>query len=70
MKLLFADGQTLQVQAISAVDGKLHVSVLNNCYEQLKHLFTDAITTARIEVENDQGGSRRNIRKLHCLFIY
>ena len=55
MKLLFADGQTLQVQAISAVDGKLHVSVLNNCYEQLKHLFTDAITTARIEVENDQG---------------
>lgn len=59
MKLLFADGQTLKVQAISSEDGKLHVSVLNNCYEQLKHLFTDAITnaitTARIEVENDQG---------------
>lgn len=55
MKLLFADGQTLQVQAISAADGKLHVSVLNNCYEQLKHLFTDPITTAKIEAENDQG---------------
>ena len=49
MKLLFADGQTLQVQAISAADGKLHISVLNNCYEQLKHLFTDPITTAKIE---------------------
>ena len=55
MKLLFADGQALKVQAISSEDGKLHVSVLNNCYEQLKHLFTDTITTARIEVENDQG---------------
>lgn len=55
MKLLFADGQTLQVQSISASDGKLHASVLNNRYEQLKHLFTDPITTARIEAENNQG---------------
>lgn len=55
MKLLFADGQTLQAQSIQESDGKLHVSVLNNCYEQLKHLFTDPITTARIETENDQG---------------
>lgn len=51
MKLLFKDGQTLQAQAISAADGILHVNVINNVYEQLKHLFTDPETTGRIEVD-------------------
>jgi len=51
MKLLFKDGQTLQVQSISAADGVLHVNVINNVYEQLKHLFTDPETTGRIEVD-------------------
>lgn len=54
MKLLFKDGQTLQAQSISAGNGMLHVNILNNHYEQLKHLFTDPVTTARIEVEENQ----------------
>lgn len=51
MKLLFKDGQTLEVQSITAADGILQVNVINNVYEQLKHLFTDPVTTARIEVD-------------------
>ena len=54
MKLLFKDGQTLQAQSISAADGVLTVSVLNNVYEQLKHIFTDPGTTGRIEVDGTQ----------------
>ena len=42
-KLLFKDGQTLQVQSITAVNGTLRVNVINNSYEQLKHLFTDPL---------------------------
>lgn len=51
MKLLFKDGQTLEVQSITAADGILQVNVINNAYEQLKHLFTDPVTTGRIEVD-------------------
>lgn len=69
MKLLFADGQTLQAQSIQESDGKLHVSVLNNCYEQLKHLFTDPITTAKIEAENDQGEVEETFEK-YTIFSY
>lgn len=55
-KLLFKDGQTLQVQAIAAANGTLRVNVINNSYEQLKHLFTDPLTTGRIAVEGEDGG--------------
>lgn len=51
MKLLFKDGQTLEAQSITAADGILHVNVINNVYEQLKHLFTDTCTTGRIEID-------------------
>jgi myo-inositol-hexaphosphate 3-phosphohydrolase len=51
MKLLFKDGQTLEIQSITAADGILQVNVIKNVYEQLKHLFTDPVTTARIEVD-------------------
>lgn len=55
-KLLFKDGQTLQVQSITATNGTLRVNVINNSYEQLKHLFTDPLTTGRIAVEGEDGG--------------
>ncbi|MGC4018951.1 MAG: hypothetical protein QM793_06810 [Muricomes sp.] len=51
IKLIFKDGQTLQVQSISEDNGVLQVNVINTVYEQLKHLFTDPGTTARIEVD-------------------
>ncbi len=51
MKLLFKDGQTLEVQSITAADGIMNVNVINNVYEQLKHLFTDPCTTSRIEID-------------------
>lgn len=54
-KLLFKDGQTLQVQSITATNGTLRVNVINNSYEQLKHLFTDPLTTGRIAVEGEDG---------------
>lgn len=54
-KLLFKDGQTLQVQSIAATNGTLRVNVINNSYEQLKHLFTDPVTTGRIAVEGEDG---------------
>ena len=55
-KLLFKDGQTLQVQSITTSIGTLRVNVINNNYEQLKHLFTDPLTTGRIAVEGEDGG--------------
>lgn len=55
-KLLFKDGQTLQVQSITTSNGTLRVNVINNNYEQLKHLFTDPLTTGRIAVEGEDGG--------------
>ena len=55
MKLLFKDGQTLTVQSINAQNGKMVVNVINNVYQQLKHLFTDPLTTGKITVEDDTG---------------
>lgn len=51
MRLLFKDGQTLNVQSITASNGNLQVNVINTVYEQLKHLFTAPETTGRIEVD-------------------
>lgn len=55
MKLLFGDGQTLNVQSITTQNGRMTVNVINNVYEQLKHLFTDPVTTGKIIVENGTG---------------
>lgn len=55
MKLLFKDGQTLVVQSAKIKEGKLIINVINNVYQQLKHLFTDPVTTGKITVEDETG---------------
>lgn len=55
MKLLFKDGQTLTVQSAAIKNGKLVINVINNVYQQLKHLFTDPVTVGKITVEDDTG---------------
>jgi hypothetical protein len=55
MRLIFKDGQTLNIQSINVQDGTMHVNVINNVQEQLKHLFTDPQTTGSISVEDDAG---------------
>lgn len=55
MKLLFKDGQTLTVQSAEIEDGKLVINVINNVYQQLKHLFTDTLTVGKITAEDDTG---------------
>ena len=54
-KLLFKDGQTLNIQDISVSNGVMRVNAINNVQEQLKHLFADPLTTGKISVEDEAG---------------
>lgn len=68
MRISFKDGQTLQAQSVSVSSGVLHVNVIQNSNEQLKHLFTDEVATERITVEED--GKEPVVYENYTVFCY
>lgn len=52
MKLVFNDSQHIEVQGITQSDNSITINLINTCYETLKHLFTDPITTSKMTLDD------------------
>lgn len=52
MKLIFNDSQYLDVQGITKHDNSITINIINTHYETLKSLFTDAIATEKMTLDD------------------